>query len=586
MSFSARKPGPRFEPRPRLTDAFINSVNEAVDLEDLVSESVDLRRSGTTVMGKCPFHNDGTASLSVSSEKGFFNCFGCGAGGNAVKWAQLTYGLPFPKAVQMLAERAGIPFPHAGDAPQLMPRPTPVVRPKPNEASALPVAPVENLYQVTRIAADAYIAALVRSPEAIAYLESRGITPEIARRYVIGFAPDEFGFLKGAFGNDYARNTDLIAAGLSKEKITPERNTRWDFFRKRVIFGVRDKEGRPIAFGGRVLPGDDGPKYLNTPETGIFHKGEVVYGLYEAASAIRAVQRACVVEGYMDVLSLAGKGVKNAVACMGTAVTESQIEQILAHTRDVLFVMDGDAAGRKAMLRALLLVIPYADANRFQFLLLPDDLDPDEYVRAHGPAAFREEHHLGIGEALSKLLAEQADAADEAGKRSLLQRAARAIEKLDPSSPLAADLRARMTRIEGIESPNPALARPPRAPAAKPVALPAIPPAGERLLNAAMRLPGEAGRARMNVNSVFAAGAGPDMVEREFLARLDAAIAAGKAAPSQCTDQERRSYERVLEASGAIAGEIRRSREAAAAARLLARGEISDSAYLAARTRE
>ncbi|WP_432263446.1 DNA primase [Cupriavidus sp. TMH.W2] len=583
MSFPARKPGPRFEPRPRLTDAFINSVNEATDLEGLVSESVDLRRSGTTVMGRCPFHNDSTASLSVSSEKGFFNCFGCGAGGNAVKWAQLTYGLSFPKAVQMLADRAGIAFPYPGATPQPAPRATPVVKAKPSDGPTLPLVPTENLYQVTRIAADAYISALSRSPEAIAYLESRGITPEIARRYVIGFAPDEFGFLKTAFG-DYARNPDLIAAGLSKEKVTPERTTRWDFFRKRVIFGVRDREGRPIAFGGRVLPGEDGPKYLNTPETGIFHKGEVVYGLYEAVSAIRAAQRACVVEGYMDVLSLAGKGVKNSVACMGTALTENQIEQILSHTKDVLFVMDGDAPGRKAMLRALLLVIPYAAANRFQFLLLPDNLDPDEYVRAHGPGVFREEHHLGLGEAMSKLLAEQVEAADDPGKRSLLQRAARAIEKLEPSNPLAADLNARVRRIEALAAPT--QPHPPGRPALKPAAMPAIPPAGERLLNAAMRLPREADRARMTVNSVFGAGAGPDMVERGFLARLDAAIAAGKAAPMQCSEQERRSYERVLESSGAIASEIRRSREAAAVERQLARGELSDSAYLAARTRE
>lgn len=582
MSFSASKPGPRFEPRPRLTDAFINSVNEATDLEDLVSESVDLRRSGTTVMGKCPFHNDSTASLSVSSEKGFFNCFGCGAGGNAVKWTQLAYGLSFPKAVQFLSKRAGIPFPYPGAAPQPIPRATPVVKAKP-DAPLLPAVPAENLYQVTRIAADAYIAALSRSPEAIAYLESRGITPEIARRYVIGFAPDEFGFLKGAFG-DYAKNPDLVAAGLSKEKVSPERSTRWDFFRKRVIFGVRDKEGRPIAFGGRVLPGDDGPKYLNTPETGIFHKGEVVYGLYEAVGAIRTARRACVVEGYMDVLSLAGKGIKNSVACMGTALTENQIEQILAHTKDVLFVMDGDAPGRKAMLRALLLVIPYAAANRFQFLLLPDDLDPDEYVRAHGPGVFREDHHLGLGEAMSKLLAEQVEAADDAGKRSLLQRASRAVEKLGSSTPLAADLKVRLGRIEALSAPS--LPPAPGRPAAKPGAMPAIPPAGEQLLNAAMRLPAEAARARITVNSVFGAGAGPDTVERGFLARLDAAIAAGKAAPVQCTEQERRSYERVLDSSGAIASEIRRSRDAAEAARQLARGETTDSAYLAARTRE
>ncbi|WP_454740474.1 DNA primase [Cupriavidus necator] len=584
MSFSSRKPGPRFEPRPRLTDAFINSVNEATNLEDLVSESVDLRRGGTTVMGKCPFHNDSTASLSVSAEKGFFNCFGCGAGGNAVKWAQLTYGLTFPKAVQLLAERASIPFPHSGTTPNPIRRPAPVVKARPTaDKQALPAVPAENLYQVTRIAADAYISALARAPEAIAYLESRGISPDIARRYVIGFAPDEFGFLKTAFG-DYAKNPDLIAAGLSKEKVTPDRTTRWDFFRKRIIFGVRDKEGRPIAFGGRVLPGDEGPKYLNTPETGIFHKGEVLYGLYEAVSAIHGAQRACVVEGYMDVLSLAAKGVKNAVASMGTALTEIQIEQILAHTKDVLFIMDGDAAGRKAMLRALFLVIPYAAANRFQFLLLPDDLDPDEYVRAHGPAVFREDHHLGIGEALSKLLAEQVEGADEPGRRSLLQRAARVIEKLDPSNPLAVDLSARVKRIE-VPTALP-LPHQPSTPTAKPIATPAIPSAGERLLHAAMRLPDEATRARVTVRSVFAVGAGPDMVEREFLARLDAAIAAGKAVPMQCSEQERRSYARVLEASSAIAGEIRRSREAAAAARQLARGEISESANLAVRTRE
>ncbi|WP_342051305.1 MULTISPECIES: DNA primase [unclassified Cupriavidus] len=582
MSFSARKPGPRFEPRPRLTDAFIASVNAATDLEDLVSESVDLRRSGSTVMAKCPFHSDSTASLSVSSEKGFFNCFGCGAGGNAVRWTQLAYGLSFPKAVQFLSERAGIPFPYPGAVPHANPRVAPVVKAK-LDAPLLPSVPAENLYQVTRIAADAYIAALSRSPDAIAYLERRGITPEIARRYVIGFAPDEFGFLKGAFG-DYARNSDLIAAGLSKEKVSPERSTRWDFFRKRIIFGVRDKDGRPIAFGGRVLPGDDGPKYLNTPETDIFRKGEVVYGLYEAVSAIRTARRACVVEGYMDVLSLAGKGVRNSVACMGTALTENQIEQILAHTKDVLFVMDGDAAGRKAMLRALLLVIPYAAANRFQFLLLPDNLDPDEFVRAHGPGVFREDHHLGLGEALSKLLAEQVDAADDVGKRSLLQRAVRAVEKLAASNPLAADLKARVGRIEALSSPT--LGPAPGRSATKPDAKPAIPPAGEQLLNAAMRLPTEAARARITVNSVFGAGAGPDMVERGFLARLDAAIAAGKAVPVQCTEPERRSYERVLDASGAIASEIRRCREAAAAERRIARGEPSDSAYLSTRTRE
>ena len=341
---------------------FIDTLLARVDIVDVIDRRVPLKKAGQNYQACCPFHNEKTPSFTVSPIKQFYHCFGCGAHGSALGFLMEYEHMSFPDAVAALAQDAGLPVPESAHEPD---------RPKPPPA----------LWDALEQAAQFYKQQLKRSPRAIDYLKRRGLTGAIAARYGIGYAPDGSP-LKQVF-KDYAAEA-LVASGL----VIEGDNRRYDRFRDRIMFPIRNVKGQIIGFGGRVL--DQGePKYLNSPETPLFHKGSELYGLFEARAAIKAAGRAIVVEGYMDVVALAQHGVEFAVAALGTATTPVHARTLLRHTDRLIFAFDGDNAGRKAAWRALENTLEaLQDGKEVSFLFLPEGEDPDSYIRAHGQAAF------------------------------------------------------------------------------------------------------------------------------------------------------------------------------------------------------
>jgi len=343
---------------------------------DVVGRRVALRKAGAGMVGLCPFHKERSPSFSVSPARNTYHCFGCGAHGNALGFLVEHDGLPFRQAVRELAQEVGLALP-----PEL----------QDGGKAAIDTAP---LYAAMDLAQKFFAHCLRETAPAREYLKSRGLEPRMLKRYLIGYAPQEWRGLKEAFA-DYERNDAIVAAGLVREK-TPEgggngRANRYDTFRGRITFGVRDTRGRIVAFGGRALGGDDGPKYLNSPESPIFDKSGSLFGLFEAREAIRERKEALVVEGYLDVVMLAQHGVENAVASMGTAFTRWHLERLLTQTSRVVFCFDGDAAGQAAAAKALEMCASLIeDEHDFRFVVLPDGLDPDDYVRARGGQALRD----------------------------------------------------------------------------------------------------------------------------------------------------------------------------------------------------
>ncbi|NVJ61641.1 MAG: DNA primase, partial [Gammaproteobacteria bacterium] len=327
-------------------------------------------KAGKNYQACCPFHNEKTPSFSVSPDKQFYYCFGCGATGNVVSFIMEYDGLEFVDAIEDLAHSQGLEVPReASTAP----------RPEQNWE--------HDLYQLMEKTAHYYTQQLKNpkySERVVNYLKSRGLSGEIARDFGLGYAPDEWHSLQALFGHNQSINKALVDCGMLIEK---EQN-RYDRFRDRVMFPIRDRRGRVIAFGGRVI--DQGePKYLNSPETDIFHKGRELYGLYEMRQHQRKIEWALVVEGYMDVVSLAQFGVRNAVATLGTATSSTHIQQLFRVCPKIVFCFDGDRAGRDAALRALNHSIPEIRDNReIRFMFLPDGEDPDTQVRQIGAEQF------------------------------------------------------------------------------------------------------------------------------------------------------------------------------------------------------
>jgi DNA primase len=350
-----------------------------VDLVEVVGRYVPLRKGGANFVGLCPFHAEKSPSFTVSPSKQFYHCFGCGAHGNAIDFLMAHTGASFPEAVRDLAQQTGLTVPDDERSPQERAR------------AAAQRQRQATLTEVLALAARAYRAQLKTSPRAIDYLKRRGLTGQVAKRFGLGYAPPGWRFLSTVFA-DY-QDERLVEAGLV---ITSDDTgvadapgqRRYDRFRDRIMFPIRNVKGEVIGFGGRVLDGGE-PKYLNSPETPLFHKGEELYGLYEARSAIRQAGCALVVEGYMDVVALAQLGFGHAVATLGTACTPEHVRKLLRFTDDVVFAFDGDAAGRRAAQRALAAALPWAgDTRRFRFLFLPPEHDPDSYIRTHGAEAF------------------------------------------------------------------------------------------------------------------------------------------------------------------------------------------------------
>ncbi|HEX9183759.1 MAG TPA: DNA primase [Burkholderiales bacterium] len=355
-----------------IPDSFKQDLLNRVDIVEVVGRYVQLKKAGANYAGLCPFHNEKTPSFTVSPAKQFYHCFGCQKHGNAIGFLMDYGGMGYVDAVKELAASVGM------QVPALQPRTPQEAERKEHEGG---------LVTLLERAMNFYRAELKKSPQAIAYLKQRGVSGEIAARFGIGYAPEDWQALKAAFPEyDDPR---LVECGLV---IQGEEGKRYDRFRGRVMFPIFNRRDTVVGFGGRVI-GEGEPKYLNSPETPLFHKGEEIYGLGHARAAMHEAKRALVVEGYMDVVALAQHGVGYAVATLGTATTPAHVTRLLRELREsgaeLVYCFDGDAAGRKAAWRALEVSLPLAtDTNPVRFMFLPQGDDPDSYVRAHGRQAF------------------------------------------------------------------------------------------------------------------------------------------------------------------------------------------------------
>jgi DNA primase len=364
-----------------IPQSFIADLLNRVDIVDVVGQHVKLKKAGANYQGLCPFHSEKSPSFSVSPTKQFYHCFGCGAHGSAISFLMEYSGLGYVDAIEDLARSAGLDVPR-------------------EERTANDVARQQQamaLSEVMSSAAEWYRQQLKGNTRAVEYLKGRGLTGEIAKRYALGYAPDGWQGLEAVFGsysNDDVAKTllegGLIIQGEQTEGAPASKQAvkRYDRFRDRVMFPIRNPKGQTIGFGGRIL--DQGePKYLNSPETPLFSKGNTLYGLFEARQAIRAQEYVLVCEGYMDVVALAQLGFPNAVATLGTACTANHVRMLLRQTDKVVFSFDGDSAGQRAAQRALEACLPLmSDDKEIRFLFLPTEHDPDSYVRAYGAPAF------------------------------------------------------------------------------------------------------------------------------------------------------------------------------------------------------
>ncbi len=434
-----------------IPQSFIDDLLNRSDIVEVVGSRIQLKKTGKNYSACCPFHKEKTPSFTVSPDKQFYYCFGCGAGGNALGFVMDHDNLDFPQAVEDLAKRAGMDVPREeGGRGQ-----------KPRQPTDSP------LYPLLHAASEFYRQALKNHPArqpAVSYLKKRGLSGLIARDFALGFAPPGWDSLLKHMGSDPLQQKAMIDAGLLIENT--ETGKRYDRFRDRIIFPIRDSRGRVIAFGGRVL-GDDKPKYLNSPETPVFHKGQELYGLYEARKHNRNLDEVMIVEGYMDVIALAQQGLRNAVATLGTATSEEHLKRLFRLVPSVLFCFDGDAAGRKAAWRALESTLPsLQDGRRARFLFLPEDEDPDTLVRAEGTEAFQARIHQQaqpLADYFFEQLSQEADPRSLEGKAHLATLAAPLIEKI-PGANLRALMRQRLTQITGLS--NEAIQQAPAAPSA------------------------------------------------------------------------------------------------------------------------
>ncbi|KPW40586.1 DNA primase [Pseudomonas coronafaciens pv. coronafaciens] len=420
-----------------IPQSFIDDLLNRTDIVDVVSSRVQLKKSGKNYSACCPFHKEKTPSFSVSPDKQFYYCFGCGAGGNALGFIMDHDNLDFPQAVEDLAKAAGME----------VPREQGVKGQKPRQPTDSP------LYPLLTAAAEFYRQALKSHPSrkaAVDYLKGRGLSGEIARDFGLGFAPPGWDNLYKHLSSDSLQQKVMIDAGLLIENA--ETGKRYDRFRDRVMFPIRDSRGRVIAFGGRVL-GDDKPKYLNSPETPVFHKGQELYGLFEARKFNRNLDEIIVVEGYMDVIALAQQGLRNAVATLGTATSEEHLKRLFRVVPNVLFCFDGDQAGRNAAWRALEATLSnLQDGRRARFLFLPEGEDPDTLVRSEGTDAFKariNQHAQPLADYFFEQLTKESDPRSLEGKAHMATLAAPLIDKV-PGANLRILMRQRLTEITGL----------------------------------------------------------------------------------------------------------------------------------------
>ncbi len=352
----------------RIPSTFIDELLSRIDIVEVIEARVPLKKAGRDHQACCPFHDERTPSFTVSPSKQFYHCFGCGAHGSAIKFLMEYDRLEFVDAVEELARRAGLSVPYEGGTQQRTDH--------------------SDDYALLAAATGWFASQLRASTVAQAYFEQRGVSAELRERFRLGYAPEGWDGLKRAIGDNDARVRGLLRHGLL---IEGGRSGSYDRFRDRVMFPIMDRRGRPIAFGGRVLGGDDGPKYMNSPETPLFHKGRELYGLWQVRQAPGKLSRLLVVEGYMDVIALHQHGLPQAVATLGTATTREHAELLFRNAPDVYFCFDGDRAGRQAAWRAVESVLPrMTDGRQAWFVFLPDGEDPDSLVRKEGSAGFEQ----------------------------------------------------------------------------------------------------------------------------------------------------------------------------------------------------
>ena len=420
-----------------IAQGFIDDLLNRTDIVEVVSSRVQLKKTGKNYTACCPFHQEKTPSFSVNQEKQFYYCFGCGAGGNALGFIMDHDHLDFPEAVEELAKRAGVEIEHE----------TSNTAQKPRQPTDSP------LYALLSAASEYYRGALKSHPErnaAVNYLKQRGVSGVIARDFALGFAPPGWDNLSKHLGGDNLQQKTLIDAGLLVEN--EESKRRYDRFRDRIIFPIHDSRGRIIGFGGRVL-GDDKPKYLNSPETAVFHKGQELYGLYEARKHNRHLNEIIVVEGYMDVIALAQQGLRNAVATLGTATSEEHIKRLFRVVPNILFCFDGDNAGRKAAWRALEATLSnLKDGQQARFLFVPDGEDPDSLIRSEGLDAFQAritQQAVPLTSYFFTHLAEEVNLDSLEGKAHMATLASPLIEQI-PGANLRALMRQQLTQMTGL----------------------------------------------------------------------------------------------------------------------------------------
>ncbi len=361
---------------------FIDDLIARADIVEVIGRRVQLKKAGREFKACCPFHDEKTPSFTVSPAKGFYHCFGCGAHGTAIGFLMEFDHMSFVEAIESLAASMGLDVPR--------------------DDSDRPARRYDELFSLLDAAARYFQACLKKSATAIDYVTQRGIDGSTAKRFGIGYAPDGWSNVLDKFGKSPEAVERLLATGLI---IAKDNGGHYDRFRDRVMFPIRDARGRTIAFGGRML-GDGEPKYLNSPETVLFHKGRELYGLYEARQALRHIEQLVVVEGYMDTVALARHGIDFAVATLGTATTSEHLNRLFRLTDNVCFAFDGDRAGRKAAWRALENALPQIrEGRQVRFMFLPEGHDPDSFVNEFGTDAFLEA--LDAGVALSEFLIEE-----------------------------------------------------------------------------------------------------------------------------------------------------------------------------------
>lgn len=355
----------------KIPPQFIDELLSRVDIVDIIDSRVPLKKAGKNLHACCPFHNEKTPSFTVSPDKQFYHCFGCGAHGTAIGFLMEYDQLSFPEAIQELADTVGMQVPVT------------------QQATLQPAR--QNLYDLMDKVSQYYMHQLHNHPQRQVfqdYIHKRGLSAETVAAFDIGIAPDGWDNLLRTFGTNRQSQDQLFEAGML---IKNDKGRSYDRFRNRLMFPIRDRRGRVIAFGGRVIDADGIPKYLNSPETPIFHKGQELYGLYQARKANRRLDRILIVEGYMDVIALAQFGINNAVATLGTATTPDHLRLLTRSAPEIVFCFDGDRAGKEAAWRAAENALPILGGNfELKFMFLPEGQDPDTMVREQGADAFQQ----------------------------------------------------------------------------------------------------------------------------------------------------------------------------------------------------